>query len=571
MKKIISAALCVIMVFSLMAVLGACSGDKKDTGTQGQSGLGTLANVYPEFSTHRTVTFTTTFMTTVGAGYDPELDIFANELEKRTNLRLVPKVDTELEDRLSLFAASGDVPDFMGIYTASNYESVDAMGRGGLIWDLKPYVQDMKSLYPMIKYDLILNEAADGGYYALPTLPGMLIGLPGDVPSVMSGVFVREDFLKQLGMEYPSTPETFYEYLVRCRDEIKTYNGLPIVGYVQSGSDYYTGWMLARIFFPLPGLGPDYYWLSGFGVDKPNNFQVVNYEYTDSPELLRACKYINKLYREGLMPNVVTLFGNDYEKILSTGQAAAVGAWAWDAQTANAVLQQTDPDGIYICTTPIFDATNGVLKYPDEKYSLYGASYVMATISKKLDEATLKHILAVVDYLSTEEGSMLMMAGVEGVTYEYLPDGTWNYTTDFLAKTNGGDDSSLSKYGLGRISAWVYVLNSQAPALRNRVTTLENYADMKGYENWKPFLMSKLDPDMEPTKDYFMKDGPIKKSLQQDMDFAKNEMYAQCILASSEEEVERIIRDYGDRQRRLGVDDVTAEMQAYLDNFTLAD
>lgn len=225
--------------------------------------------------------------------------IFWQQLAELTNIN-VEFINVEPE-QLNVFLAGNEWPDFFlsGLDSSILYE-YGALGNK--LVDYKEYRDIMPNLWSIFEdYPLAekCSTQTNGAIYALPRIEETST-------NTLARVHYRADFLEENGLEVPSTPEEFYEVLVKCRD---LNNGeAPLVQNV-SGRDYTTS-----IVYPafgehaLPGLYDD-----GTGTVYDDR---VEQQYRD------FLIYMNKLYEEGLLhQEYLTLDTNSMLSLVQAGTA----------------------------------------------------------------------------------------------------------------------------------------------------------------------------------------------------------------------------------------------------------
>lgn len=521
-----------------------------------------LAAQWPEFAKHhsRKVTWFEQGWT----GPEKDLDIITPEIERRTNFYMeyepmtVPTGD-DYTQKLNLMVASNDVPDiFFGgndAYTRTIYEK---LGQNGKIWDITELIKDYPNIYELVYPELNLFKTKDGEInYFIPTQTGRGNEVLNEPPH---GVFVRKDFLDQLGMEYPRTPEAFAEYLRRCKAEI-TVNGDPVNGLVLgenlSGLEH-----LYEAFFPLTGDHESY----TLPFDYNDGFKVKNYEYANSPELLAAAKFINSLVREGLMDReILTSKQAQIQEKVSSGLASACTVAWWDMNTFSDNAKQTVPELLYV-NPGIFYENDEVKAYRSREWTNWVGGWSSVIINKSVDEETLRHYLAVLDYLTTKDGQILSQAGIEGETFNWNTEGQYEWTPDFLEKTNDLDWNKAAAYGVFYYSQMVF----NVPAIRDLQTvspSLQREDNRLSWENRQEYR-DLYRADMEPPKDYYFLPGEVENQKFPAIKEAKREFWAQVISAQSEAEVEKVVSDWGETCKNMGIGEIIAERQEYINNFS---
>ncbi len=72
---------------------------------------------------------------------------------------------------------------------------------------------------------------------------------------------------------------------------------------------------------------------------------------------------------------------------------------------------------------------------------------------------------------------------------------------------------------------------------------------------------------MDPPKDYYFLPGEIEIQKFPAIQDAEREFWARVIAAKSEAEVEDLVTQWGEITKSMGIDDIIAERQAFIDNF----
>jgi len=529
----------------------------------------TLSATWPEFTTHheaQTVCFEQGW-----TGPEADRDFVTPEIERRTSFKIKYEPMTvvtgdDYNQKLNLMVASKEVPEiFFGGSDAYTRDIYEKMGKAGMIWDVAPYLAKYKNIAALLKPELALYRAVDGkASYWIPTQTGRGNDLTHSAPN---GLYVRDDFLKRLNMKYPTTPDELYTYLKRSVQEIGTVAGKSVIGLTTDEALAGIDTNLMFPFFPLdlPYNGLLY---NGLSFDSRQNNKVVNYLYTDGPEMMRAAKYVNKLYREGLIDReIVSHKRPQFQEKVSSGRAAAMMSPWWDMNTFSDNAKNVVPELMYVAPPPLWDTANGVPKYRDEKWTNWIGSFSSLIISRKVDEATMKHFLAVLDYFTTKEGQILIQVGIEGKNFQYNPQGDYIFTDDFKKLTGDLDWNKAASYGVYYWQQFVFNL----PAfddIRGEYPELIRDDNRKGWEN-QQFKWSNYVANMDPPKYYYFVEGPIEVQKKPAIDSARLEMLAKVILAGSEAEVETIVHAWAKTAKDMGIDEIVAERQKYVDNFKL--
>jgi putative aldouronate transport system substrate-binding protein len=390
----------VALFIALVMALSVLAGCAMANPTAVPGITGPLMKEYPEFTTAHTLKVT--YFEQGWTGPESDLDVIAPEIAKRTNLTLVYEPMTvptgdDYTQKLNLMVASGEIPDvFMGgndAYTRTIYEK---LGQAGKIKDLTETLKSYERIYSLVFPESNLYKTAAGKNYFIPTQTGRGNEVLNEPPH---GLYVRKDFLDQLKMEYPTTPDELKTYLKRSLAEIKV-NGesvLPLVlGENLSGIE-----QLYEPFFPLIGLQESY----SLPFDPKDNFKVKNYEYTNSPELMQAAKYIHSLMAEGLIDSeVLTIKTAQQQEKVSSGLVSAVTTAWWDMNTYSDNAKAAVPDLMFVAAPQIF-ASKAIQNSRIVDWTNPISCWSSLIISSKVDDVTMKHFLAVLDYLTTSTGT----------------------------------------------------------------------------------------------------------------------------------------------------------------------
>lgn len=576
MGKSLKAIRGTIALILLASLLAGCMGGKAEPSgnpetsatpkasseeSQASPELTGLAQTYPEFAEHHEVQLVAFEMGWTGP--EKDLDIVTPELEKRTNLKLKYEPMTlasaeALNQKLNLMLASGEIPEvFFGSSPTdpATASTAKLLGKNNKIWDLSGMIKDYKNLYQLLEPELLLTKDKEtGAIYLIPTQTGR--GVDASTRYFTTGnPFVRADFLQQLNMDWPTTYDEFYTYLKRTKEEIKSVGGKPVIPLSINENLQYMEQMLGGF---CPIRTGDF----SFAFDDHTK-KVENYGYTDSPCLMEAAKYMNKLYQEGLLDNEVLLQKKaQFAQKVSEGR---VGAWpgrAYDMNTYVDSAKAVAPEVLFAGSKPLYAA--GMPKYPDDKWTNFVGSPSSLMISKKLDEATVRHFLAVLDYLVGKEGQMLVNYGIEGETYTYDANGKVRFTDEFQKQTNDLDWNKAAAYGVFYWQQLVLNVHSYADVYEGDPQLLreDNQTTLKNQQAVLDLYEAGMSP---PPSAYMIVQGPVETKTLPAIKSAKMEMWAKVITAKSEADVEKIVADWAQTCRNMGIDDVMKEKQAAFD------
>lgn len=129
---------------------------------------------------------------------------------------------------------------------------------------------------------------------------------------------------------------------------------------------------------------------------------------------------------------------------LAEGQVLSA-PFQWQISSVNATLEAAGSAGmvdIPFADTPDFPAWV-------DRSSPFGYTARMFLVSSKCDETKLKGIMRLLDFLYSEDGSRVIMNGVEGVTWEKAEDGTAQFTQEAITAM-ASDPGYLASQGANK-------------------------------------------------------------------------------------------------------------------------
>ena len=485
-------------------------------------------------------------------------DFLTPEIAKRTGFTMVyesmiTNSQEELNTKLNLMVSSGEVPEiYFGGSDPYSLDVYEKLGQAGFIYDAAPYVAKYTSLSTLIKPELIKYRKTDttGQHnWFIPTQTGRGNDL---IHNAGGGLYLRKDFLDKLGMEYPTNMDQYLTYLKRCKDEIKTVNGkavIPVVFNENLGGN----WDIVSCFMPMERLS--------LGFDWKNNFKAYNYQYTNSPELIKAMKFLNMLYTTGLLDKEApALKREQYAQKISSGVVASMGASWWDMNTFSDNAKTEVPDIMYVQSKPLEDASEPI-QY--RKWTNNVGMFSTITVSKKLDEETVNHYLAMLDYFAGLDGQVLVQAGLPGKSFEIDANGKYKFTDAFKKETGDLDWNKVSATGVYYWQQLVFNL----PIFDKLRAEYPEIARKDNYASWlnRAGERDRYDPTMMPTKDYYFEAGPLEREKKKALDDVYEKLVADCLIAKDAAAVETLVNTYGAKCKELGIDAIMAERQKLVD------
>lgn len=337
---------------------------------------------------------------------------FYQEMERRTGVHLEFEMvsSADYQTNFNLMIASGNLADM--IYVGASYyaEGVDAAIDDGYFLDLTDLVDEYMPNYERIR-------TSDVQYELLSTTDSGRLGAVYELRQSKQGpwlgLWIRQDWLDDLGLDTPVTFDDYHEVLTAFKNE-KGATAPLILNF--SGSDGEFGTM------------------SG-GLNVLNSWQLDETGKVNFGPYMDAWKeyvtIMHQWYTEGLIdPDFM----------------------ATDERTADMAKVVTGASGVFaaLYTMPsVYEAASEdpnmnlapvnppVMNEGDEGHIRLRDSYTSGNTAISADSENWEVALRWLDYLYTEEGALLANYGVEGDTFEFDENGEPVFTDKILNNENG--------------------------------------------------------------------------------------------------------------------------------------
>ena len=344
------------------------------------------------------------------------------ELEARTGLSFDITAGNYLdaETDVNLLIASGDYPDI--INGLKNYSAgYEAAMDEDVVIDLREYIEND---VPNLMAALYAN--GDDGIKQLMTASGRIATFPQvhQDPYIDNFVIgVNQDVMDELSLDTPSTLDEFHDILTAVHDATGLQYGLS-----NEGAD---GVILCGM--NLPAFGS-----TGTGVE---SFRVVDgtVEFGSTTEEMRSyLEMIAAWFQEGL---IYTDFLS-YEVFQQTNMVSAgtlFGIGNVNAQT----IGEAAANGINVTGLPFLTVNEG------DTVKMKGSGEIIRTqswaVSTAASEESIDLICQLVNYIFSDEGTLLFNYGIEGEGYELDADGNPEWT-DLVMNYEGGYTTAAMLY-----------------------------------------------------------------------------------------------------------------------------
>lgn len=374
MKKKMSAKLGLVSIMALSLVASACGNDNQNA-----------ASGVPEDGKPMPVSIMSMYFTPEPPGPD---NVIVQEFEKKTNtdLNITWVSPNSYGDKVNVTLASGDMPDLMLVDDPFSAQ-VRTMVQQGAFWDLTPYVGDYPNLQKFPEEAWTNTKQADGKNYGIPR-----------VRPVEGGpfLFLRKDWLDNVGLEIPKTTDEFYKVLEAFTNEDPDGNGQDdTIGLTALVNQNNMGGYGAIVSAFTQNTG-DWKEIDG---------KLVNVNLL--PEMREALEWLSNAYKDGLISEDLAVLKESQTKDqLNAGRAGAaintVEA-AWEPMEIN---MRNNPDADFLPLVSLNGWNNKD-----------GGFFGMFVIPKTVPEEKVKKLLELMDYGASEEGGALASYGLEGVHY----------------------------------------------------------------------------------------------------------------------------------------------------------
>lgn len=348
-------------------------------------------------------------------GSDPEDNFYTDFIKEgmlrdhnvEVNFVSVPRW-TEVEVLNNLLAA-GDAPDICVTYS---YPTIQTYANMGGVTDMSPYLEEYKELLPNLwgllgEQNIYWNRDPEND--TIWSIEAILF------QNKRINTFVREDWLKKLGIPEPTTLAEFENMLKAFRDNASTLLDDEADKMIPYSTSFDVGWRNDHLLtsFVLNDLSDKEVYVRGFD-DRRLLF----------PGYKEGVRKLNEWYNEGLIWHNFPLYGAGDRTEDNMIKAGYVGAFMhnWDypyrdgEEGIQANLKKlVGPDAAFIAVEP-FKNDAGVYR-----------KYLSAPIDRKVFFPTTNDeplaSLLYLDWISKFENRKFLQIGEEGVTHEIMADG----------------------------------------------------------------------------------------------------------------------------------------------------
>lgn len=385
-------------------------------------------------------------------------------------------------------------------------------------------------------------ESNDVWRKSITTSSGDVVGAPfirgEDFLCTSAGLILRQDWMDELGLETPETPDEFYEVLKRFKEE------------KNATVPFSTN--LSWIRNILVGQGSI---TSPFGLVRGSWYQVdgeihLGYAETEYKDVL---VFLNKLYEEGLLdPDFISNDDNLCRSNLANGvSGVAVGPSGGYIGNILTSVEEENPEFNLTGFGPLVAEKGDIPMSGHYDNAVKGPALVMTTQCEN-KEAAAKFM----NYGYTEEGHLLLNFGVEGESYEMV-DGYPTYTEWITNNPEGlSMQQALQKYTM----SW-----DDGPMVQDRAY-MEQYAarpqQQAALERWSNTTAAQY---QVPNLSIAEENQAEYNKLWADIDTYISEMFVQYITGQAS--LDDFETEYLGQLEKMGISRVLELQQDALDIF----
>lgn len=444
--------------------------------------------------------------------------------------------------QMSLWTSANTLPEMLAVpadyYTT---ELINELGDAGRLWEVdgmldKVYEEAKEGLTNAMT---LYRSQETGKIYFYPTQNSDYEAQIEQDNIAQTGIMIRKDWLDELGLGYPQTPDELYNVLKRFKEEIKLENGQSVIPVsFNEGQSGLNNWQ--AMFFDREEDRP--------GLWKQNEDGTYTNQY-DQEKLTEYAVFMNKLFREELLdPEFATIKSSQYQEKIGAGRVGASGESYWNMNTYNDNLQTTDPDALYVFA-PIPKAEG--VNEPVQQWVTTGAPCGVILNKEVMSEEKFNKVTDMLAYLSTPEGVITVWYGEEGKHWEKNENGKIQFTQAFMEETNG-DYNKQYHVGVGYyvgLCANLNVINPyvEAPEVLSRPDMVESRKNLQN-----TIFYADEPQDM-------VQAGPVESEKTTAISTGFNEMIVQAIIAPTEEKCRQIVSEWPATWESLGGLEMTEE------------
>lgn len=343
-----------------------------------------------------------------------EADGMTEYIEKLFNITIRPVSMTwsNYKERYQILSATNSLPDVFATITLSSTDNNDSATFADMIKtnSIRALPDDMTS-FPALKEILDsvpYTKYSDGRYYAIPRVSFT----DAILSTTDAAMLVRRDWMENLGLEDPENFQEFADLVTAFANDDPDGNGIDdTIGYNVNNLSALGKWVIL-------GIAPKcnvYSW-----VEEDGRF-VPSWTLDDFKDVVAAYR---QLYETGgLDPQFYSKSPNTVMEDFAAGRLGALEYKSSPSSIKNLKelwdTMNDQPMEECVDVLPIFPADDGV-RYSNSSNVFWSESYISSTA----DDTKVERILALFEFLLSDQGQEMCRYGLEGVDYRKLEDGS---------------------------------------------------------------------------------------------------------------------------------------------------
>ena len=476
---------------------------------------------------------------------DPETDLSINEMERRLNIdmQIVGGPWDQVWSKLNLMMASGDPLDIMHV-SNQGQNPWQQWAQEGLIANLDDHVTPEKHpfIHKVMTADMFKPLTIDGAHYYVP----------GTHHGYDWQFHIRQDWLDNLGLAMPSTPDELYEVLKAFSEGDPDGNDKDdTTGFVTSAA---TG-VGAPIFMAFNASAN----IKDMEVqDDGTVISLATHQGT-----LEALKFGNRLYREGALNTDFINHPNNEE---------ASNAWIYSNRGGAffAPVAYVTPNRVERIGVPgaAFDSPDPPVVAPGYKLNGAGVSWWLL-LGVSADSKYIDKSLEVIEFANSREGRQLFVAGIEGRHWSNMVDGI--YDLDFEQWSQDYDVELVNKswprwWGFFS-TVHGYIPINDYPTFEEAMANVEVWANREDYEAGGSAVqrINEAKPLVRPNPMDLVTLAEVEDIRVNLDENVRAPLFAKMLIADSEAEVEALWAEYLQGLKDNGYDEFRQAYQDYAD------
>lgn len=436
-----------------------------------------------------------------GADASPNWNNMQDEVGKAITEKTGVTIEAEFDvgsgggdNKIALMAASGDVPDL--IFAKANLSKlVDA----GLVVDMTELIDkhapNLKKIFSE-NMNRLKYSKEDPAIYSIPTNGGV----DQQYFDSGGGFEIQQRVLKELGYPKVRTVQDFENVLKQYVEKHPTTDGQPTIPLTLNADDWRIMITVTNPAFIATGAPDD----GEYYVDPQTYEAKLHYKRPEEKDYFR---WLNHMYNEGLLDKDTFVQKDDqYKAKIASGRVLGLIDQEWGYMDAENALKAAGKDEYTYAHFPVTLSE----EYKDHSFQSAGVDYYGISITTACKDPV--RAIKFIDWLSSDEGQVLVNWGIEGKHYtvdengkRVIPtevvDRKVNDTTNFTKETGLGNPDGLYKIFGARYGDGVQDASGNYYTTNFPEQIVENYTDaeketLKAYNatTWK---------DLFPQEDEF--------------------------------------------------------------------